>query len=182
MLVVRFDNIMVDGKKIDANQPRFARNSEGNEKVDSLNRSIKEKKGRVSFQKGGTGGSGAAKETTRGQKSYAAIMVEGGKGSSSEVNLVLCYSSDLEDTKRWSKACIGEVLFLGESYNLQTHLEIEGFFAVNIIPLSEKLCILEEMEEGVILELMSEGNTWWKQWIKNIKPRYKGAVDSERVT
>lgn len=90
--------------------------------------------------------------------------------------------SNSEDRVRWSKAHIGEVLYPGESYNLQTYFEIEGFFSVKIIPLGANICVLEEMEEGVILDLMSEGNTWWKQWFHSIKSWHKGVVDTKRVT
>lgn len=57
------------------------------------------------------------------------------------------------------QAYIGEVLHLGDSYNIQTHFEIEGVFSVKIHPLGENLYLLEEIEEGIIQELISEGST-----------------------
>lgn len=42
--------------------------------------------------------------------------------------------------------------------------------------------IIEEMEESVILDLMSDDNTWWKQWFRSIKLWQKNVVDTERVT
>lgn len=174
---------MVDCKKIHANQPRFARPSEGHAKVDVSKRGNWEKHGCFLVKNGGVGGSEMPMEIrrwkTRGHKSYAATVLEGG---GSEHIRVLSFDSDPDDIKRWSKAFIGEVIFSSETYNLQTHFEIEGFFAVKIISLGAKLCILEELEEGVISELLSEDNTWWKQWFSNIIPWSKGAVDSERVT
>lgn len=73
------------------------------------------------------------------------------------------------------------MLFSGESYNIQTHLEIAGFLSIKVHPLGENLCLLEEMEKGVIHELISEASSWWKQWIRSIRPWKESDIDSERV-
>lgn len=163
MLAVRLDNIMVDDNKIHANHPRFARKSMGVGLMDKPNRRIEGEKCRSFNQNSVPGGSGVEKGSLRGNKSYATTVVGGSsRGGGLEEVQVINYLSNSEDIARWSKACIGEVLYQGESYNLQTHFQIGGFFYVKIIPLGENMCVLEEMEEGVILDLMSEGNSWWK--------------------
>lgn len=44
------------------------------------------------------------------------------------------------------------------------------------------LCLLEEMEEGFISELIGNGSTWWRQWFKDNRPWKASEVDGERVT
>ncbi|XP_058740820.1 uncharacterized protein LOC131613142 [Vicia villosa] len=182
MLAVRLDNILIDGKKIHANPPRYERNNAADMTRAKQFSSTGVNKGRYHFKKGDVGGPGAGVGRSKGTRSYAETVVLGASRGNSEVLASVNYSSKPEDRARWSKACIGEVLFLRESYNIQTHFEIEGFFSIKVIPLGANLCLLEEMEEGVISDLMSEGNTWWKQWFRTIKPWQQGAVDAERVT
>lgn len=43
------------------------------------------------------------------------------------------------------------------------------------------LCLLEEMEEGYIEDLIGEGETWWKTWFYEIKKCEETMVDDSRV-
>lgn len=76
---------------------------------------------------------------------------------------------------------MGLVLTPGSTYNIQTHLEVEGVFNIKVIPLDASLCLLEEMDEGFISEMIREGSTWWKQWFKKISMWNASDVDTERV-
>lgn len=117
--------------------------------------------------------------------SYAAVVT---KGKTSEDVIeeeketpFFSYSPDLNLKNRRKKSYIGEVLHSGESYNIQTHLEIEGFLLVKVIPLGANLCLLGEMEEEVIQELLNDPLAWWKQWFWSIRQWQEREVDSERI-
>lgn len=105
MLVVRLDNIIVDGKKIHTNQPRFSRKSEGFANNMIFNRSNIERKGRVFIQHGSI-----AKGRTIENKSYEVIVVDGvvhgADKSYDEEFSVIRYICNLEDRSRWSKTYI----------------------------------------------------------------------------
>ncbi|XP_058759866.1 uncharacterized protein LOC131633166 [Vicia villosa] len=172
LLAIKLDNILIDGKKIHVNKPRFNR-SEG--------------KGRVApwLQE---------KAPPRMNRDFVPNYVDKNKSfaevvgkckvkdhKEEEVKECLNYISSEAIKKRWKKAYIGEVQFAGETYNVQTHLEVEGFFLIKVHPLGAKLCLLEEIEEGVIEELINEASSWWTQWFKSIRPWQESDVDTERA-
>lgn len=47
--------------------------------------------------------------------------------------------------------------------------------------LGANLCLLKELEDGFISELIGEGSTWWKQWFKMIRPWKNYDVDTGKV-
>lgn len=55
---------------------------------------------------------------------------------------LLEYISSRKDRDIWNKAFICEVIFPGESYNFQTHFDIEGILDMKITPLGAKLSVL----------------------------------------
>ncbi|XP_058765713.1 uncharacterized protein LOC131639233 [Vicia villosa] len=172
MMAVRLDNILIGGNKIYANQPRFQRSG---------------RKVRVDEERKNTGsrkeeGQVFAKHRVDESRSFADIVMGGSKKKVvKEDEFFLSFTSGEELKNKWKKAFIGEVLFPGEAYNIQTHLEIEGFFSIKVHPLGANLCLLEEMEEGIIKELIEEGKWWWQQWFKSLKPWQENDVDMERV-
>lgn len=60
-----------------------------------------------------------------GGKSFADVIVE---GRSLNEQKSLMFSSKLEVRDRLQKSFIGEVAQPGESYNIQSHFEMEGVF------------------------------------------------------
>ncbi|XP_058746152.1 uncharacterized protein LOC131619025 [Vicia villosa] len=172
MVVVRLYNILIDGKKIHANQPRFLRNG----RQEGLVVDQKRVEGPKVFIPG------VKDQWVVKSKTFADIVQGGSKREESQSKEVpLVFSSGSELKSRWKKAYVGEVLFPGESYNIQTHLEIEGFFSIKVYPMGANLCLLEEMVEGFIKELLEEGKWWWQQWFKTIKPWHEKEVDTARV-
>lgn len=91
------------------------------------------------------------------------------------------FKSSKEDMDRLSKAYIREVLYPGESHSIQNHFAMEGFFSVKISPLGPNFCLLEDLKEGIIEELICDSIGWWKQWFRCIRPLQKTDVDSEKV-
>lgn len=118
-------------------------------------------------------------------KSYVTVVVKGNRSeeASEEENkcLVLSFNPDPNIKNKRNNAYIREVMNPGESYNIQTHLEIGGFFLVKVILLGANLCLLEEMEEGIIQELLNDPLMWWKQWFLSIRPWQESDVDTERI-
>ncbi|XP_058733329.1 uncharacterized protein LOC131604933 [Vicia villosa] len=188
LLGVKLDNILIDGKKIYANLPRFVRGA--------VSRGMDGRKSQVGA---------AQKETTRrfvvksvDRKanqvvkgiSYADVISSGVSGANIAKGVItdvgrqqpsISFASSEECKLRWKKSFVGEVLFPGETYNIQTHLEIEGFFLVKVHPMGANLCMLEEMEEGVIQELLNDASSWWKQWFRSIRPWKETDIDKERI-
>lgn len=158
LLAVKLDNIIIDGRKIYANQPRFSREEgKGTENVRWQQQEIfTMKKENLKFK---------GKVSGVGSTSYAKVVKEGKQNVDvveEEEHPFFSFNSDPFLKSRRKKDYIGEVMFSGESYNVQTHLEIEGFFLVKVSPLGANLYLLEEMEEGVIEELLNDPSTWWK--------------------
>lgn len=54
-------------------------------------------------------------------------------------------------------------------------------FIFKVHPLGANLCLLEELDEGIIHELLLEGGSWWKQRFKSIKPWQENDVNYEWV-
>ncbi|XP_058763296.1 uncharacterized protein LOC131636700 [Vicia villosa] len=172
LVAVRLDNILIDGVKIHVNQPRFQRNG----RKESFVVEQKQVKGTEKVFPGFTN------RWVEKAKTFADVVQGGSKKDGPETKEAFFEFTASEELKRrWKKAYVGEVLFPGESYNIQTHLEIEGFFSIKVFPLGANLCILEEMEEGLIKELIEEGKWWWQQWFKNIKPWQEKDIDEARV-
>ncbi|XP_058776191.1 uncharacterized protein LOC131650502 [Vicia villosa] len=172
LLAVRVDNVIIDGKKIHANLPRFqrqaaARGSIGREKFEvPVNR----------FE--------GRKATWRDKRSFAEVVNkdrETGGRKSEDQGLSFCYKSKEEIRERLNKAYVGKVIVSGSAYNIQTHFEMEGFFAIKVSPMGGNLCLLEEMEDGYIEDLIGEGETWWRTWFSEIKKWEEDRVDDSRV-
>ncbi|XP_058749783.1 uncharacterized protein LOC131622758 [Vicia villosa] len=189
LLGVRLDNIIIDGKKIHANVPRFERSIS--------NRGNSMARGKVAEESGVR-----AKESSEPEKvsesrnnnqgyrkgwSFAEavgkvkVVSEGVEVPTSLPTPVLNFVSKVEDKERLRKAYVGVVLNPGSAYNIQTHFEVEGVFSIKVSPLGSNLCLLEETETGFIRELIGEGQTWWKQWFKEVRPWEETGVDPERV-
>lgn len=153
VLGVRLDNIMIDVKKIHANVPRFE---------------SKLSNGSVGVKRG-CGGThqrvfvlhslGCHMEVREGVSYERAVeAVNGGK---KEMNSRLVdFVTQGGEKKRLAKAFIGVVLNPGSSYNMQIQFEVEGIFSIKVTPMSANFCLLEDVEEGFISELIGEGSTW----------------------
>ncbi|XP_058747128.1 uncharacterized protein LOC131620126 [Vicia villosa] len=183
LLAVRLDNIIIDGKKIHANLPRIDRwNKLGRLGVQGagVNRRPFFKTGSSVHFEGKEGYRKGVLKGFRGGATYAENVVYGKKEEHSQSEFLMSYESNEEDRTRLSKAYVGEVIFPGSSYNIQTYFEMEGMFSIKVTPLGASLCLLEEVEEGFIQDLIGEGNTWWRQWFKEIKPWSYNIVDNDR--
>lgn len=57
---------------------------------------------------------------------------------------------------------------------------MEGMFSIKVTPLGASLCLLEEVEEIFIQDLIGEGNTWLRKWFQEIKLWSFNSVDNDR--
>lgn len=168
MLAVRFDNILIEGKKIYANVPRFGRNSihggfgaqakeEGRKASSgSFNGTLKEMRDYASTS-GVVKGRSFTKAVLNGKNLYNKVSDNNDNGSP-----LLSFWTNKENKGSFVKAYMGEVLIPRSSYNIQTHSEVEGIFPIKVTPLGANLCLMEDMEEGFIRDLIGEGSTWWR--------------------
>lgn len=94
----------------------------------------------------------------------------------------MCYEAKEDDMIRLKKAFVGVVHHSGISYNIHNSFEIEVYFSIKATPLGANLCLLEEIEDGEIKNMISEGKSWWSQWFSDIREWKEEEVDNERVT
>ncbi|XP_058746554.1 uncharacterized protein LOC131619483 [Vicia villosa] len=180
LFAVRLDNIIITGRQIHANLPRFQR---GKLVGDSgfVNQSI------------GGGGSKVGKEAAegnfrdgmgsrRGIRTFAAAVggVSGCKDVTGEVSINFCFKSNDEDKKRFLKAYVGRVLIPRSAYNIQSYMEMDGVYPVRVIPLGGDVCLSKDRESRFIEDLIVEGETWWKSWFSEIKRWEEGTVGESR--
>ncbi|XP_058732931.1 uncharacterized protein LOC131604513 [Vicia villosa] len=177
LLAVRLDNIIIAGKKIRVNLPRFQWGVFGGAgrfggSVNSREKNWGAPKGEEQLWY----------ESRRNGKSYAAAVGSGLEvyGKKGETIYSLSLNSCEERRKRFAKAFVGKVCIPDSAFNIQTHLEMEGVFAIRVSPLGGNLCLLEENEEGFIEDLINECEGWWRSWFSEIKKWEEGMVEDSR--
>lgn len=94
----------------------------------------------------------------------------------------LCYDAKEVDMVRLKKAFVGVAHQSIMSYNIQNYFEIESYFSIKVTPLRANLCLLEEIDEGEIKHLITEGKSWWSQLFSEIREWKEEHVDKDRVT
>lgn len=90
---------------------------------------------------------------------YAKVMKVGFREKKKMSSCLMNFTSEEGEKTRLSKAFVGEVLNPGSSYNVQTQSEVEGIFSIKVTPMGANLCLLEDVEDDFISELISEGST-----------------------
>ncbi|XP_058780930.1 uncharacterized protein LOC131655034 [Vicia villosa] len=187
MLGVKLDNIYLSGKKILANIPKFHRREERSEVPSSIIRNS-----RKTYQYGEGAKQGKEKKEIGGgsRKNEPKIAKEKTLHRSRDdhggINLKqkfadLHFKVEESEMCRFKKAFIGVVEESGMSYNIPEAFNIEGYFRVKVTPIGANLCLLEEMEEGEIVALISKANEWICQWFSEIRPWSPEVVDNERL-
>ncbi|XP_058746299.1 uncharacterized protein LOC131619193 [Vicia villosa] len=180
LLAVRLDNIIIAGRKIHVNLPRYQRGFIGGVVKRGVPRKGAERRMPLSANDKNRKLRGA--ENNRAGKSYAEVVAKViGVAEMKEVEKPLfSFQSKEEFRSRFVKAYVSHLRFPGTAYNVQTHLEIEGVFGVKVTPLGGNSCLLEESEEGFIEDLIREGDLWWKDWFSVIKMWEEGSIDGSR--
>lgn len=151
MMAVKLDNVVIDKAKIHANPPRFERTFKGGfEKGKELGKPREQ----VPHQRH----QGKGLDSLVGLRTFADVTTERKKEHGVEVpKVTLDFAFDSKDLDCLSKAYVGKVVISGMSYNIQTCLKMEEYFSIRVTPLGGNSCLLEEVEEGDIRDLIREG-------------------------
>ncbi|XP_058726177.1 uncharacterized protein LOC131597499 [Vicia villosa] len=173
LLAVKLDSFFIDGRKIHANISRIDRGL-----GDAFWRRLGYNEGAAVLRRGD---SMDGMSSFVGVKYFANIVSEGKKKVVHDAHSSFAFSFKPKHSNQWKKAFVGEVLFSSESFNIQTHLEVKGISVVKVCPIGANLFLLEETAEGMILYLISEGSSRWKQWFRSIRPWRTSDVDSVRL-
>lgn len=169
VLAVKLDNVIIDENKIHVNLPRFNRN-EGEGRVGAESSKRVERRGyEVGIPRG------QIKRETRRQgteKSISYVDAVSNRVLKEDTRTeaeAFSYEAKEVDINRLKKAFVGVVHQSGMSYNIQNSFELEGYFSIKVTPLGANLCLLEEVEDGEISNLIREGKSWWSQWFSEIR-------------
>lgn len=91
--------------------------------------------------------------------SYARAMEARGGRKTEPFRKWAAFTTHGGEKIRLAKAYVGKVLNLGSFYNMHVQFGVEGIFSIKVTPMSANLCLLEEVEEGFIFDLIGEGST-----------------------
>ncbi|XP_058766958.1 uncharacterized protein LOC131640589 [Vicia villosa] len=183
LLAMKVDNVSFDGVKIHANVPRFSRKA-----AEGYPHRVLKKDGALPSFKGGRfyegqGANSVIDASRRKPRSFVDVVADRFEGGD---NLVikkspLIYSSMEEDRVRLSKALVGTLRIPGSGMGIQLQVERAGFFAIKVIPLGATKCLLEEIEEGSLVDFTKEGETWWQDWFSEVSEWKIDLVDPFRT-
>ncbi|KAI5406092.1 hypothetical protein KIW84_052730 [Lathyrus oleraceus] len=87
-----------------------------------------------------------------------------------------------EQWSEFNKVYVGVVENPGMTYNILEIFNIEVYFSLKVPPLEGNLCLLEEIEEGELFELVESGKDWLIKWFLEIYMWDPMDVDNERLT
>ncbi|XP_058777091.1 uncharacterized protein LOC131651443 [Vicia villosa] len=184
-LAVRLDNIIIDGRKIHVYLPRFTRVAFGSGGRREFLEKAKHPQPQIRPQRAEVGksrGNWQAGPISNNPLSYAEAVASENSGFVSKVNeqVLFDFNSDYVLRGRMEKAYVGKVCIPGSAYTIQTHMELDGVYAIKVTPLGGNCCLLEEREEGFIEDLIGEGETWWKSWFSEVKKWEADTIDKGR--
>ncbi|XP_058750416.1 uncharacterized protein LOC131623425 [Vicia villosa] len=181
MVAIRCDNVCISGRKILANIPRFERRKIA-ETVRFAGNFVRKHGGVIRREGEQKVMDGNVKAVSK-NRSFAEVLLNANqKGERrEEVNHLLSYTFAEGDKVRISKAYVGVATFPGSTRIIQTHFEMEGYFDVKVTPMGGNLCLLEEVDEGAIQDLIEGGEAWWKQWFREIRRWKDTDVDEGRL-
>ncbi|XP_058783348.1 uncharacterized protein LOC131658029 [Vicia villosa] len=180
LLAVSLDNVIICGRKIHANEPRFERMAPVGRCFVGGKRGLGAGPGKGVERQRDSRVEGFGYRGRHGNRSYADVVVDKVQELPETSRNLLEFFSSVEVRNRLGKAFVGKVLIAGSTFGIQTKLEMEGIFAIKATPLGEWLCLLEESESGVIDSLVEEGELWWKNCFEKISKWEDCDVDSER--
>lgn len=190
---VKLDNIIIGAKKIHVNLPRFQR--DWNEVKRVLPTYQKQKKYayqpkvQTKWQKEGEGSKGGDRKDI---VSYANAVKYGRRQTIPpekpkvvyyrKSNIVeLCYNVSEEDMRRCNNMYVGVVKTPSSTHSVQERFSMQGFFSIKVTPLGANKVLLEEMDEGIIQDLISDANEWIHEKFDDIRGWSPAKTDNERV-
>lgn len=165
LLGVKVDNLQVEGKKIHANFPRFARGrtvSGGNSNKGFVGKTHPYNL----LRRLDTVGADSVSAQRKDARSFKEVVIN---TVSAGDNKVMMFTTNPEDRARFSKVMVGEVKIPGSTYELVVAFHLAGIFSIKVSILGPNLCLLEESVEGVMKELTGEEESKCKDWFAIVR-------------
>ncbi|XP_058775246.1 uncharacterized protein LOC131649501 [Vicia villosa] len=183
LLGIKLDSLILEGRKLHANPPRFQR---------------KEKETAKTFWKKGRGGNEVVRERKGGvvqdhsskawvdKRSFADVVhnrferdVSGAVATGIKA---VFFAAAKDETNRYSKAFVGVIKEAEVALKIKQIFYEEGLFSIRITLLGPNLCLLEDLVCGEVEALIEERRGWWENWFFSIRPWAPKDVDAERIT
>lgn len=178
LLATIFDNIVLDGRKIFANVPRFNRGNptqfNARPKVVNVRHNFTgaDKGVRHHFQSGAAG------------ISYADVLQNKNAVKDSKHDefyaKILTFSLKADDISQYSKAFTGKIKNPGVDIDLKKIFMEEELFSIRVTLLGPNLCLLEDLVGSEIETFLEEMKGWWEQRFSSFKPWEPTRIDLER--
>ncbi|XP_058783228.1 uncharacterized protein LOC131657894 [Vicia villosa] len=184
LMATKLDNMILEGRKLFANLPRFSRPKDAEQSGFAAQKSIPAKANTK-----GTGGNrldGIGYGTTVNHQSYVdVIRSSNGSFNFNEGNKVpktLFFKPCFEDVSQYKKAFTGRIKESGKMEDIKKLFLEEGIFSIRVTVLGPNLYLLEDLIEGEVELFVEERKSWWVQWFSSIKQWEPKDRDEERVT
>ncbi|CAK8575102.1 unnamed protein product [Lathyrus sativus] len=162
VLACNLDSIVLEGKKMHANIPRFSMDQK-------LKNPVGEKEWKHSKQRRPS----YSEKFVTAARSFANMVSErepkpGSKiwGGGSCANLEV----DEDWEQRLKRMRVGIVMEGGNAFNIQKIINEEGFFNIKVIPMGASKCLLEDNSGGDVEVFIKEARDWLELWFSEIRP------------
>lgn len=180
LLATKLDNIILDGRKLFANVPRFNRGNFGQLSAQP-NYPKADNRSRV---QGAVSGHSLRFCSGTTRLSYANALQN--KKSAMDPKRYedhaksITFHPNPEDYCHYSKAYVGKIKNPGVIINFKKIFMEEGLFSIRVTSLGPNLCLLEDLVGGEIESFLEERKGWWEQWFTSFKPWEPKDIDAER--
>ncbi|XP_058733331.1 uncharacterized protein LOC131604934 [Vicia villosa] len=183
LLGIKLDSLILEGRKLHANLPRFQRLAKNKEML---------------LRNTGRGGKEGVKERKEDsvyvQRSKAwvdkrafvdVLHNRAGRDASGDASKgikIVFFKTAKEESDRYLKAFVGVIKDVEVALKIKQIFYEEGLFSIRITLLGPNLCVLEDLVCGEVEALIEERRGWWENWFSVLRPWVPNDVDQERFT
>lgn len=174
LLAIKLDNVILEGRIMHANLPRFQRAAKvRHNNIGVNNIAVK-----------GVGAQGVKHNSWVDSRSFVEVIAnrrhvcyENGEHSSTKT---LQMHAEEDGIIRYKRAFTGVLRDTNVESKIKKIFIQEGIFTIRVTMLGPNLCLLEDLIIGEVKIFIVEGRKWWEQWFKSISPWEPKDVDQER--
>ncbi|XP_058759365.1 uncharacterized protein LOC131632637 [Vicia villosa] len=174
LLATKLNNVVLEGRKIFANLPRFSRGKEVKVKAIKKNQVVvkKDSKTNSSNWYGGR---------VMG-RTYADVTQRrsGDINAEKQVLRTVIYQPNQENHIQYSKAYTGRIKEPEKMVDFKRLFHEEGIFNIRVTSLGPNICLLEDLVGGDVETFTEERKSWWSQWFWSISPWKPRDIDTGR--
>ncbi|XP_058734175.1 uncharacterized protein LOC131605900 [Vicia villosa] len=174
LLATKLDNVVLEGRKIFANLPRFSRGKE--ESVDTAKKNHPGVK-KVFKNNSSIGFGGTVKGRTYAD---ATLRRSGVLREETQVPRSLSYQPNNEELTQYSKAFTGRIREPEKMNDIKKIFHEEGIFNIRVTSLGPNFCLMEDLVGGDVETFIEERKSWWSQWLWSITPWKPSDIDTGR--